>query len=98
MRSVGAARRLAFDVVERMGMDDGARRPCPAIRTGQVGDDLGGFGGRTAKPAGLGAWSRLDDLVTGDHPGTGDGIFTEFHGVKENKMEGGSQMEEFVIW
>src|ERR1019366_2580302 len=85
VEAVGAAGRLAFDVVERMRMDDRARRPCAAIHAGQVGDDMSWLGGRAAKPAGLGAWSRLDDLVTGDHPGTGDGIFTEFHGVRRAK-------------
>src|ERR1039458_2005060 len=92
VEAVGAAGSLAFDVVERMGVDDGARRPCAAIRTGQVGNDLGGLGGRTAKPAGLGAWSRLDDIVAGDHPGTGDGIFAEFHDDKENKSAEPSQI------
>src|ERR1017187_9040941 len=89
VETVAAAGRLAFDMVERIGMDDGARRPCAAIRSGQVGNDLRGLGRDTAKPAGLGAWSGLDDIVTGDHPGTGDGIFSEFHEVRRTK--------EFVI-
>jgi hypothetical protein len=45
VEAVAAARRFAFDVVERMGMDDGTRRPGAAIHAGQVGDDLRGLGG-----------------------------------------------------
>src|ERR1019366_3476137 len=55
------AGRLAFDVVKRMRMDDGARRPRAAIQAGQVGDDMGRLGGGAAKTAVLGTWSRLDD-------------------------------------
>jgi hypothetical protein len=93
VEAVAAARRLAFDVVQRMRMDDRARRPGAAIHARQVGDDLRRRGGRTAKPAGLGTGSGLDDIVTGNHPGTGNGIFAEFHGVRRTKMDGGSQME-----
>ena len=89
VEAVPAARRLAFDVVERMRMDDGARRPGAAIHSGQGGDDLAWLGGRTAKPAGLRRWSRLDDIVTGNHPGTCDGIFAEFHGVRRTKRTDG---------
>jgi hypothetical protein len=32
VKTIAAARRLAFDVVKRVGMDDGTRRPCAAIQ------------------------------------------------------------------
>jgi len=89
VEAVGAARRLAFDVVERVRMDDGARRPCAAIHAGQVGDNMGWLGGGAAKAAGLGAWRGLNDIVAGDHPGAGDGIFAEFHGVRRTKCKDG---------
>src|ERR1700687_5512069 len=97
VEAVGAAGWLALDVGEPMRVDDGARRPRAAIHAGQVGDDMGRLGGGAAKPAGWGTWSRLDDIVTGDHPGTSDGIFTEFHGVRRAKIEAASQMENLVI-
>ena len=85
VKTIATARRLALDVVERMRMDDGARRPGAAVHTGQVGDDLRCLSGRTAKPAGFGMRSGLDDIITGNHPGTGDGIFAEFHAVRRTK-------------
>src|SRR5260370_30484452 len=85
--------RLAFDVVQGLRMDDRPRRPRAAIHSGQGGDDIGLVGGRATKPAGLGAWRGLADIVAGDHPGTGDGIFAQFHGSKESKIDAGSQME-----
>src|SRR6266404_2817649 len=93
VESVAAAGRLAFDVVQGLRMNDRAGRPCTAIHAGQISDDFGWLGGGTAKRAGLGAWRGLADIVASDHPGTGDGIFAQFHGSKKNKMEGGSQME-----
>ncbi len=85
IEAVAAAGRLAFNVVERVRMDDRARRPCAAIHARQVGDHMSGLGRGAAKPAGFGPWSGLDDVVARDHPGTGDGIFAQFHGSKENK-------------
>jgi hypothetical protein len=67
-------------------MNHGARRPCTAIHAGQISDDFGWLGGGTAKRAGLGAWRGLADIVASDHPGTGDGIFAQFHGSKKNKI------------
>ena len=60
VEAVAAAGRLAFDVVERMRMDDGARRPGAAIHARQVGDDLGGLGGRHRKTGRLASveWAR----------------------------------------
>ncbi len=89
VEAVATAGWLAFNVVQRIRMHDRARRPRAAIHAGQVGDDLRRFGVRTAKLAGLGARSGLDDIVTGDHPGTGDGIFTEFHLVRRTKWKEG---------
>ncbi len=40
VKTIAAARRLAFDVVKRVRMDDRPRRPCAAIHSGQVGDHL----------------------------------------------------------
>ena len=80
-----AAGRFAFDVVERVGMNDGTRRPRAPIHAGQRGDDLSWFGGWPAKPAGLRPWRGLDDIVTGNHPGPSDRIFAKFHGLRRTK-------------
>src|SRR6266446_1194757 len=86
IESVAAARRLAFDVVQGLWMDQRARRPRAAIHAGQVGDDMGWVGGSTTKGAHFGARREFADVVAGDHPGTGDGIFAQFHGSKKNKI------------
>src|SRR6266478_5109553 len=67
-------------------MDERARRPRAAIHAGQVGDDMGRVCGGTTKRAHFGARRELADIVAGDHPGTGDGIFAQFHGSKKNKI------------
>src|SRR5216683_133293 len=41
VESVAAAGRLAFAMVQGLGMDQRARRPRAAIHAGQVGDDMG---------------------------------------------------------
>src|SRR3984885_3614286 len=89
IETVAAPRRFAFDVIKRMRMDHRARRPRAAVQPRQCGDHLRGFGGGTAKPASLRSRSGIDDIVTGNHPRTGDGIFAEFHAVRRTK--------EFVI-
>src|SRR6266446_7902881 len=86
IESVAAAGRLAFDVVQGLWMDQRARRPRAAIHAGQVGDDMGWVGGGTTKGAHFGARREFADVVAGDHPGTGDGIFAQFHGSKKNKI------------
>src|ERR1700676_1568312 len=86
VESVAAAGRLAFDVIQGLRMDNRARRPRAAIHAGRGGDDIRSVGGRATKTAGLGAWRGLADIVASDHPGTGDGIFAQFHGSKKNKI------------
>src|ERR1700692_2655314 len=41
VEAVAAAGRLAFDVVQGLRMNHGARRPCTAIHAGQISDDFG---------------------------------------------------------
>src|SRR5271157_408992 len=88
VKTIAAARRLPFDVIKRVRMDDRTRRPGAAIHARQVGDHMRGLGSWPAKPASFGTWSGLDDIITGNHPGTGDGIFAEFHEVRRTKWAG----------
>src|SRR6202163_3008838 len=97
VESVAAAGRLAFDMVQGLRMDDRARRPRAAIHAGQGGDDIRSVGGRATKTAGLGAWRGLAHIVASDHPGTGDGIFAQFHGSKKNKIIRNLQLAIFSL-
>src|SRR5258708_16534973 len=53
VEAVAAASRLPLDVIERMRMDYGARRPCAALHAREVGDDLGRLGPPPPQPAPL---------------------------------------------
>ena len=85
VKAVTAARRLAFNVIKRMRMHKRARGPRAAIEARQIRDYLGWLGGGTAKLAGSRTRRNLTDIIAGNHPRTGDGIFTKFHGLRRTK-------------
>ena len=80
VEAVAAALRVAFDVVERVGVHHRPRRPRPAVHRGHGGDHLrcasvdSGQKGQAAVPP-----ARDRHVVAGDHPGARDGIFAKFH-------------------
>ena len=73
-----AARGFALNMIKRLRMHDGPRRPRAAIQTGQIGNNFRRLGVRPAEAARARVRSIIDNIVARDHPRTGDGIFTEF--------------------
>ena len=69
---------FAFDPIDGRGMYDRTRRPCSTIHAGQRCDHLQ-LRGLAAKRAWSGAGDGFRDIITRNHPRTGDGIFAEFH-------------------
>ena len=83
--AVTATQWLAFNAIQRGGMDHSARRPRTAAWCRHVGNQLYSGGRVRAKPAkGFNARSAVWHVVTDNDPRTGNGIFSQFHGLKEN--------------
>src|SRR2546422_8073847 len=78
IQTVAPATGFAFDPIDRRRVNDGSRRPWAAIRAGQGCDHLE-LRALATKGTRSGAGSRLGDIVSRDHPRTGDRIFAEFH-------------------
>src|SRR5579863_4139982 len=71
---------LTFDVVERLGMHHGARRPGRPGRIRRGSNDLQrGIGIGTEAAGGFGTRYWVARIVAGDDPRACDGILAEFH-------------------
>ena len=81
VKSVAATVGIAFDAVEGVGMNDGARGPLSVVAR-HAGDDLRRRFGIWTKTARLGRTGLFRDIVSGDDPGASDGVFAKFHGVE----------------
>src|SRR5271165_5754293 len=81
IQPIAATRRVALNPVQRLRMDHRARRPRTAVEPRHGRNNLQWLGRWTAKTAGLGAGSRLRNIVSRDDPGASDRIFAQFHGV-----------------
>jgi hypothetical protein len=94
IEAVSPASRLAFDVIQGRGMNNRSRRPGIAVETRRAGDDLS-TGGRicaeTAKR--FRARRSLGNVVTGDDPGTRNGILAKFHAVRRAPLSPARQQE-----
>src|SRR5271165_4227711 len=79
INAIAAAAGLAFDVVERLRMHHGARRPRCTGSVWSSGNHLQRLGVGTKRAGGLDARSRFAWVIARDDPGTRDGILSEFH-------------------
>jgi hypothetical protein len=86
IEAIAAASGLAFDMVERSGVDHGTRGPGRAGRIGSVRDYMqAGIGAERARRVGTG--SGIAGIVAGHDPGAGDGVLAKFHRKKKENTE-----------
>src|SRR5258708_1999107 len=85
VKAVTAPAGLTFNVIKRCGMDHGTSGPRSSAGVRHGCDDLRGRRRIRAKQAsGFRTWRALGGVISGDDPGSSDGILAEFHGTGEH--------------
>src|SRR5215472_10762797 len=77
--AVATAAGLSLNMVKRLGMDYGARRPGSAGIIGGFGDLLKPYGVGTKTTGRIHAWCAIARFVSGHDPRSSDRILAQFH-------------------
>src|SRR5215472_10046246 len=77
--AVATAAGLSFNMVKRLGMDYGARRPGSAGIIGGFGDLLKPHGVGTKTTGRINAWCTIAGFVSGHDPRSSDRILAQIH-------------------
>src|SRR5712671_4738709 len=86
VKTVTAATRLALNVVKRCGMHHCTGGPRSSAGVWHCCDDLRGRRRIRAKQtSGFRTWRALGGIISGDDPGSSDGILAEFHATGEHR-------------
>src|ERR1700722_14520627 len=90
VNAIAASRSFTFHPVKRGWMHDGTRRPRRTWCRRQTGDDLTRRRRISAEGTlGLRMWCGFGNIVAGNYPGTGNGIFAKLHGCRKTLRRGG---------
>jgi hypothetical protein len=93
IEAISAAGRFSFDVIQGTGMHDCARRPRGTIDPGHARNLLQrGCALSTKQACALCPGVDLGNVIPGDDPGAGNGIFAEFHQRKKTTTLSDSQL------
>jgi len=81
VETVAGAAGIAFHPIDGIGVDDGQRRPRVAVDRGHGGQNVNLLAGLGAERTQEFATASRFLVISGDNPGTGNGILAQLHRV-----------------